>query len=114
MGFKSGLYRMGILHYNTVMKTDKSNLKVTKDMPKLPKGVSWAGIIKALKEEKGQQFLKTIDTATFKYILEESNHIEAIHSLLKTLKKIDPQNANEEYAEITLKVMQKVARTLVK
>ena len=80
----------------------------------LPKGVSWEGIIKAFKEEKGQQFLKTISPATLKLILEESNHTGAIQSLSKTLKKIDPQNANEEYAEMTLQAMRKVARTLVK
>lgn len=80
----------------------------------LPKGVSWEGIIKALKEEKGQQFLKTIDPATFKYILEESNHPQIIQSLLKTLKGIDTQNANEEYAEMTLQAMRKVSRTLIK
>ena len=96
------------------MKTDKSSIKETKKVLMFPKGVSWEEIIKAFKEEKGQQFLKTISPATFKLILEESNHTEAIQSLLKTLKKIDPQNANEEYAEMTLQAMRKVARTLVK
>ena len=95
------------------MKTNKSNVKETKEVPKLPKDVSWEGIIKAIKDEKGQQFLKTIDPATFKYILEESNHTKAIKSLLRTLKKIDPQNANKEYAEMTLGTMKEVARTLV-
>ena len=94
------------------MKTNKLNVNETKKVPKLPKGVTWEGIIKAIKDEKGQQFLKTIDPETFKYILEESNHIKAIQSLLKTLRKIDPQNANEEYAEMTLQAMRKVARTL--
>ena len=51
-----------------------------------------------------------IDPETFKYILEESNHTEAIQSLLKTLEKIDPQNANEEYAEMTYRTMQKVSK----
>ena len=92
------------------MKTDKSNVKDKKEVLVLPKGVSWEGIIKAIKDEKGQQFLKTIDPETFKYILEESNHTKAIQSLLKTLKKIDPQNANKEYAEMTLGAMQKAAR----
>ena len=96
------------------MKTGISNLKDKKEMLVLPKGVSWEGIVNALKEEKGQQFLKTIDPATFKYILDESNHTGAIQSLLKTLKKIDPQNANEGYAEMTLQAMRKVACTLVK
>jgi len=96
------------------MQTDKTNINDKKEILALPKGVSWEGIIKALKEEKDQQFLKTIDPATFEYILEESNHTEAIRSLLKTLKGIDPQNANEEYAEMTLQAMRKVSRTLVK
>ena len=96
------------------MKTNKLNVKETKEMPKLPKGVSWEGIINALKEEKGQQFLKTIDPATFKYILEESNHTKVIQSILKTLKKIDPQNANQEYAEMTLGAMKEVVRTLAR
>jgi len=96
------------------MKTDKSSVKETKEVLVLPKGVSWEGIIKAFREEKGQQFLKTISPATLKLILEESNHTGAIQSLSKTLKKIDPQNANEEYAEMTLQAMRKVARTLVK
>jgi len=96
------------------MKTDQSSVKTTKEVLVLPKGVSWEGIIKAFKEEKGQQFLKTISPATLKLILEESNHTGAIQSLSKTLKKIDPQNANEEYAEMTLQAMRKVARTLVK
>jgi rhamnogalacturonyl hydrolase YesR len=92
------------------MKTKISSAKDSKEVPVLPDGVFWEGILKALKEEKGQQFLKTIDPATFKYILEEGNHTKAIQSLLKTLKKIDPQNANEEYAEMTLGAMQKVAQ----
>ena len=96
------------------MKTDKSSIKETKEVLVLPKGVSWEGIIKAFKEEKGRQFLKTISPATFKLILEENNHTKIIQSLLKTLKKIDPKNANEEYAEMTLQAMRKVARTLVK
>ncbi len=95
------------------MKTNKLNVKETKKVPKLPKGVSWEGIIKALKEEKGQQFLETISPETFKFILEEGNHIKAIQSILKTLKKIDPQNANEEYAEMTLGAMRKVIRMTV-
>ena len=73
----------GSLHYNTVMKTNTSNVKDKKEVLVLPIGVSWEGIIKAIKEEKGQEFLKTIDPATFKYILEESNHTKAIQSLLK-------------------------------
>jgi Mg/Co/Ni transporter MgtE len=92
------------------MKTDKSNVNDKKEILVLPKGISWEGIIKAVNEEKGQQFLKKIDPETFKYILEESNHTEAIQSLLKTLKKIDPQNANEEYAEMTYGAMRKVSR----
>jgi chitinase len=93
------------------MKTDMSNLKDKKEVLVLPKGVSWEGIIKAFKEEKGQRFLKTISPATYKYILEESNHSEVIQSLLKTLEKIDPQNANQEYTEMMLQAMQKVILT---
>ena len=96
------------------MKKTKSIVKDKKEKLILPKGVSWEGIIKALKEEQGQQFLKTIDPATFKYILEESNYTKAIQSLLKTLKKIDPQNANKEYAEMTLGAMQKVTQIILK
>ena len=95
------------------MKTDKSNIKETKEVSRLPKDVSWEGIIKAIKEEKGQQFLKTIDPATFKFILEKSNHAKVIQSLLKTLKKVDPQNANEKYAEMTYGAMKEVVRISV-
>lgn len=95
------------------MQTDKTNIYDKKENLALPKGVTWEGIIKALKEEKGQQFLKTISPETFKFILKESNHAKAIQSLLKTLKKIDPQNANEEYAEMTYGAMKEVVRTLV-
>ena len=96
------------------MKKTKSIVKDKKETLILPKGVSWEGILKALKEEQGQQFLKTIDPATFKYILEESNHTKAIQSLLKTLKKIAPKNANKEYAEMTYRAMRKVAQMILK
>ena len=88
--------------------------KDKKEVLVFPKGVSWEGIVNALKEEKGQQFLKKISPETFRYILEDSNHKETIQSILKTLNKIDPKNANEEYVEMTLQAMRKVARTLVK
>ena len=94
------------------MKTNILNVIDSKEVLVLPKGVSLEGIINAIKDEKGQQFLKTIDPETFKYILEESNHTKAILSLLKTLKKIDPQNANKGYAEMTLRAMRKVVRMI--
>lgn len=93
------------------MQTDKTNINVKKENLVLPKGVSWEGIIKALKEEKDQQFLKTISPETIIFLLEEGNHNKVIQSILKTLKKIDPQNANKEYAEMTLGAMRKVIRT---
>jgi hypothetical protein len=93
-----------------VMQTDKTNIYDKKENLALPNGVNWEEIIKALKEEKGQRFLKTISPATFKFILEESNHTKIIQSLLKTLKKIDPQNANEKYAEMTYGAMKEVVR----
>ena len=51
------------------MQTDKTNIYDKKENLALPNGVTWEEIIKALKEEKGQRFLKTISPATFKFIL---------------------------------------------
>ena len=96
------------------MKTDKSKKNESQEKLTLPPGVSWEEVIEALRGEKGQQFLKTISPDTFKFILKESNHSQIVKSLLNTLKETDPQNANEEYAEMNLKAMQKVIRTLVK
>lgn len=94
------------------MQVHKSNTIDSKKILLLPKGVIWEEVIKAFKEENSQLLLKTIDPATFKFILEENNHSKIIRSLLKTLKKIDSQHATKEYAEMTLGAIQKVVRMI--
>lgn len=97
-----------------LMKASNSTTNSSKEVLSLPKGVSWVEIIKALQDEKSQQFFKTIDPATFKLILDENSHSKVIKSILRTLKIVNPKNANQEYAEMTYGAMQKVAKMLLK
>jgi len=95
------------------MRTSR-NINIEPDVTiPLPGGVTWAEFITRINEEENQQFLKKIDPATFKFILEESNRPKIIKSLLKTLKQTDPKNATKEYAEKMLGAMRKVARTIL-
>ena len=64
-------------------------------------------MIKAINEAGG---LKGISKQTYMLILDEHSHDNVINILLKTLKKEDPNNATQEYAEKVLKVMRKVAK----
>lgn len=96
------------------MQPKNTDTKGSKETLILPPGVTWEEITRALKEEKRQQFFKTISPATFKYILEEKNRSKAVRSLIKTLKKIDSQNANQKYAEMLLDVMNKIAEMMSK
>lgn len=80
----------------------------------LPEGVSWEELIKHLQDEKNQLFFKKIDPVTFKFLLEDSNRPKVIQALLEVLKKTDPQNATQEYAESLIEVMKAVAHITLK
>jgi hypothetical protein len=93
------------------MQTKKTIGIGNEDTITLPEGVSWEEVIKILKEDENQEFLRKIDTETFKYLLDEGNQSKVIQTLLNVLRKTDPQNADRKYAESLIETMKIVSRS---
>ena len=90
--------------------------KVSKDLNAskkidLPEGISWDELTDALTREDNKAFLDSIDPETYRQILNEKNHLKLKRRILKGLRKSDPENATNEYAEQLIAIMKKVAES---
>lgn len=71
--------------------------------------LSWADIEPLISDEKYKAFLKEIDPAVYKLVLDETKRLQVTASILTMLQSSDPDNATEEYAKEIVEMMIKVA-----
>ncbi|QQS43855.1 nucleoside deaminase [Candidatus Roizmanbacteria bacterium] len=71
--------------------------------------ISWEEIKPFLDIEKNKDFLENIDSKTLQLILDENSKSHVVESVLKMLKKREPENATQEYAEELAELMKKTA-----
>jgi len=80
----------------------------------MTKPLAWAQIEPLISEEKYKNFLKGIDPAVFKLVLDENKRPQVTESILTMLQNREPEHATQEYAEEIVEMMVKVAEKFEK
>ena len=75
---------------------------------------TWADIEPLISEAKYKGFLKDIDPAVFRLVLDEHKRPQVTESILTMLQNREPEHATQEYAEEIVEMMVKVAEKFKK
>ena len=71
--------------------------------------LAWKQIISLFDEGKLRAKLKEMSQETLEFVAEEKNETVLVESLIKTLREVDPEKANIEYAAQVVEMMRNIA-----